>query len=55
MDLLPTYQTLDAPLDFTAAAAAKVANLIAEEGNPALKLRVYISRARTIWPCSATA
>ena len=43
MDIQPTYQTLDAPLDFTAAAAAKVANLIAEEGNPALKLRVYIT------------
>lgn len=35
----------DAPaplIDFTAAAAAKVRELIAEEGNPALKLRVYI-------------
>ena len=35
----------DAParlLDFTAAAAAKVRELIREEGNPALKLRVYI-------------
>jgi iron-sulfur cluster insertion protein len=35
----------DAPallLDFTAAAAAKVRELISEEGNPALKLRVYI-------------
>lgn len=31
-----------APLDFTSAAAAKVRELIAEEGNPALKLRVYI-------------
>lgn len=31
-----------APLDFTAAAAAKVRELIAEEGNAALKLRVYI-------------
>lgn len=30
------------PIDFTAAAAAKVAELIREEGNPALKLRVYI-------------
>ena len=29
-------------LDFTAAAAAKVRELIREEGNPALKLRVYI-------------
>ena len=38
-----TYQQLDAPLAFTAAAAAKVAALIAEEGNPALKLRVYIT------------
>lgn len=31
-----------APLRFTAAAAAKVRELVAEEGNPALKLRVYI-------------
>ena len=31
-----------APLDFTAAAAAKVRELIAEEGNSGLKLRVYI-------------
>ena len=30
------------PMDFTGAAAAKVRELIAEEGNPALKLRVYI-------------
>jgi len=30
------------PLEFTAAAAAKVRELIAEEGNAALKLRVYI-------------
>ncbi len=37
-----TYQDLDAPLLFTSAAAGKVAQLIAEEGNPALKLRVYI-------------
>lgn len=39
----PTYQTVEAPLNFTAAAAAKVAGLIADEGNPALKLRVYIT------------
>ena len=39
----PTYQTVDAPLNLTAAAAAKVAGLIAEEGNPELKLRVYIT------------
>lgn len=30
------------PLDFTSAAAAKVRELIAEEGNGELKLRVYI-------------
>ena len=39
----PSYQDLEQPLDFTAAAASKVAALIAEEGNPALMLRVYIS------------
>jgi iron-sulfur cluster insertion protein len=38
-----TYQQLDAPLVFTSAAAHKVSELIAEEGNSALKLRVYIS------------
>ena len=43
MDILPSYLDLDKPLDFTAAAAHKVAALIAEEGNPDLKLRVYIS------------
>ena len=37
------YQQLDAPLVFTSAAAHKVAELIREEGNAALKLRVYIS------------
>ena len=42
MNTPTSYQQLDAPLDFTSAAAAKVAALIAEEGNPALKLRVYI-------------
>ena len=31
------------PLNMTAAAAAKVASLIADEGNPGLKLRVYIT------------
>jgi iron-sulfur cluster insertion protein len=39
----PTYHDLETPLDFTAAAAKKVAALIAEEGNPGLMLRVYIS------------
>jgi iron-sulfur cluster insertion protein len=32
----------EAPLVFTPAAAAKVATLIEEEGNPSLMLRVYI-------------
>jgi iron-sulfur cluster insertion protein len=38
----PGYQSLQRPLEFTHAAAAKVRELIADEGNPALKLRVYI-------------
>lgn len=38
----PGYQALDRPLEFTGAAAAKVRELIREEGNPELKLRVYI-------------
>lgn len=42
---LPTIADLappTMPLQFTPAAAAKVRELIAEEGNAALKLRVYI-------------
>jgi iron-sulfur cluster insertion protein len=40
----PSYlDANDAPLVFTDAAAGKVRELIAEEGNPGLKLRVYIS------------
>ncbi len=40
----PSYLDADAaPLVFTHAAAGKVRELIAEEGNPELKLRVYIS------------
>jgi iron-sulfur cluster insertion protein len=40
----PTYlDSSEVPLVFTAAAASKVTELIAEEGNPELKLRVYIS------------
>ena len=42
---LPTIADLappPTPLQFTAAAAAKVRELIAEEGNADLKLRVYI-------------
>lgn len=46
MDTTPTLAEAAAPsaplLHFTSAAAAKVRELIAEEGNPALKLRVYI-------------
>lgn len=38
----PDYQSLDRPLQFSSAAARKVRELIAEEGNDALKLRVYI-------------
>lgn len=44
MDITPNYQNaLDQPLIFTDAAAHKVRELIAEEQNPELKLRVYIS------------
>jgi iron-sulfur cluster insertion protein len=40
----PSYlDAAPAGLVFTAAAAGKVRELIAEEGNPGLKLRVYIS------------
>lgn len=38
----PDYQSIDRPLDFTAAAAAKVRELVGEEGNAELSLRVYI-------------
>ncbi len=38
----PDYQSLDRPLNFTVAAAAKVRELVSEEGNAALALRVYI-------------
>ena len=38
----PDYQSLQRPVEFSAAAAAKVRALIAEEGNAALKLRVFI-------------
>ena len=38
----PGNQALDRPLGFTPAAAAKVRELVSEEGNEALKLRVYI-------------
>ena len=38
-----SYQQIDVPLAVSDAAAAKVRELLAEEGNDALKLRVYIS------------
>ena len=41
--LAPTPETqMPAPLVFTDSAAAKVADLVAEEGNPDLKLRVFV-------------
>ncbi len=39
----PTYQDVLDPLSVSDAAARKVRELIVEEGNPNLKLRVYIS------------
>ncbi|MCG6983929.1 MAG: iron-sulfur cluster insertion protein ErpA [Thiocapsa sp.] len=39
---MTTEATVDTPLVFTTSAATKVAELISEEGNPALMLRVYI-------------
>jgi len=43
MNTIPTYQdSATSLLNFTAAAAAKVRELIREEGNDALHLRVYI-------------
>lgn len=38
----PDYQSIERPLNFSAAAAAKVRELIREEGNESLALRVYI-------------
>ena len=43
MSSLPSYQQIEAPLAVSPAAIAKVRELLAEEGNDALKLRVYIS------------
>ena len=42
-EALPTE--MPSPILFTDSAAAKVADLIAEEGNPELKLRVYVQAA----------
>ena len=33
----------DAPIEFTSSAASKVCALITEEGNPNLKLRIYVA------------
>lgn len=41
-NLQPNGAPSNDPLVFTEAAAAKVADLIAEEGNPDLKLRVFV-------------
>ena len=42
-DVVESPQTeMSAPLIFTDSAAAKVAELVAEEGNPDLKLRVFV-------------
>lgn len=41
--MTPDYRSHGVPLDFSAAAAHKVRELIDEEGNQALKLRVYIN------------
>ena len=38
----PAADAPPAPIIFTDAAAAKVAELVAEEGNPELKLRVFV-------------
>ncbi len=38
----PTWAEPEQPLNFTEAAATKVGQLIKDEGNPQLKLRVYI-------------
>ena len=43
MNHAPSYQQIDAPLRVTDSAVGKVRQLIAEEGNPELKLRVYIT------------
>ena len=40
---MSTEATLPEPIIFTDSAAAKVADLITEEGNPDLKLRVFVT------------
>jgi iron-sulfur cluster insertion protein len=43
MQTTPPAPTENSPLDFTTAAARKVKQLIDEESNPRLKLRVFVS------------
>lgn len=43
--LSPAVDEMPVPLIFTDSAAAKVADLVAEEGNPELKLRVFVQGA----------
>ena len=43
MNQAPSYLQIDSPLRVTDSAVGKVRQLIAEEGNPDLKLRVYIT------------
>ncbi|HEX7111275.1 MAG TPA: iron-sulfur cluster insertion protein ErpA [Mizugakiibacter sp.] len=43
MNAIPDYREAETVLRFSDAAAHKVRELIAEEGNDALKLRVYIT------------
>ena len=41
-ETLAPENTMPSPLVFTDSAASKVADLVAEEGNPDLKLRVFV-------------
>ena len=43
VDSASKFGAMPEQLVFTAAAAAKVGELILEEGNPALKLRLYVT------------
>ena len=45
-ETMPTE--MPAPILFTDSAAAKVADLIAEEGNTDLKLRVFVTKWRAV-------
>jgi len=41
-EVAKSFEEPPVPINFTESAADKVADLIAEEGNPALKLRVFV-------------